>query len=359
MKNVYSPGKIFHFPDKLADLRAGRVTPPIHVRLKPTNRCNHRCGYCCYRSGKLFLSEKMDERDEIPPAKMAELIEDFAAMGVKAVTFTGGGEPLCCRHILQAFGGLFEAGIKVALLTNGSLLAGEAAELLAARAVWVRASMDAADRDAYARARGVKPAEFDTVCDNLRRFAATPGRRCVLGVNLIVTAENSPGVFSFLRMARDLGVDHVKVSCAVVATDPAENAAYMAPFYEDVKAQVARGASELAGPAFGVIDKFHLPDSDAEGFRRNYTWCPFAQCLTVVAADQNVYTCQDKAYTSAGLLGSIRDRRFRDFWASPELRDRLAALDPSRHCRHHCVAHGKNLSLLEFFDADDDHLDFV
>ena len=35
--------------------------------------------------------------------------------------------------------------------------------------------------------------------------------------------------------------------------------------------------------------------------------------LTVNGVDGKVYTCQDKAYTENGLLGSIARRRFRGF----------------------------------------------
>jgi len=346
MSDVYSAGKVLHFPHKLRDLREGRLTAPIHVRLKPTNTCTHRCSYCCYRNPELHLSERMDERDEIPHDKMLEIVADLADMGVRAVTFSGGGEPLCYPFIIEAVEGLLDGGMEVA-------------ELLARRATWVRISMDAADRELYAKTRSVRPEEFDRVCENIRGFARLDGRTCVLGLNLIVTRENRGDVRRFLEMSKELGADHVKVSGAVVSIKPKENAEYLAPFYDSAKAQIAEAAASLADASFGVVDKLHLPDSAEESFEREYTWCPFAQCLTVIAADLNVYTCQDKAYTTSGWLGSIRDRRFSELWSSGELKRRLRTLDPSRHCRHHCVAHGKNRMLLDYLETDPDHLDFV
>jgi len=121
----------------------------------------------------------------------------------------------------------------------------------------------------------------------------------------------------------------------------------------------AMGGHEGRHHGFAIIDKVHLPDSGAESMERNYTWCPMAQCLTVIAADQNVYACQDKAYTTGGWLGSIRDTSFAALWAGPDLHKRLRTLNPSTDCRHHCVAHGKNLSLLDYFEVDQEHLDFV
>lgn len=359
MSKIYTNAKIFHFHQKLADMRSGRWTAPIHVRLKPTNTCNHRCSYCCYRNENLFLSERLNEQDEIPHRKMQELVADLCAMGVRAVTLSGGGEPLCYPHIIETIEGLAKGGVKVAMLTNGALMAGRAAGALGRLATWVRVSMDAANAADYARCRDVSEKEFDKVCRNIRIFAESKGDGCVLGVNFIVTRENHHDTYAFLDLMKQLGAEHVKVSCAVVSTRPDENAAYARPFYDSVKEQIARGVRQLADDSFAVIDKFHMPEADQEAFARGYTRCPFAECLTVIAADQNVYTCQDKAYTTSGLLGSIRDRSFKELWFSDELRQRLANLDPSRQCHHHCVAHGKNLALLDFLEADEEHLDFV
>lgn len=356
MSNLYADNKIFHFSDKLDDIAAGRVTAPIHVRLKPTNRCQHSCHYCCYRNSDLFLNERFDDADEIPADKMREIASDLVNMGVKAVTLSGGGEPLCYPGIGDIVRALTDGGVKLAMLTNGGLLKGDIAGLLARRATWVRISMDAADAGCYARARAVPVGEFEKICDNIHSFAGLAGRRSVLGVNFIVTRDNATDVLKFLELAKRMGVDHVKVSNAIVSTEPSENTEYMAELFDDVKRQVGEAEEGLADDTFAVIDKFH---ADSESLVRDYDWCPMAQCLTVIAADQNVYTCQDKAYTTSGLLGSIKDRSFADLWGSDELQAKLKKLNPGKQCRHHCVAHGKNISLHSYFDADEEHLDFV
>ena len=38
------------------------------------------------------LGEDMDQKDLIPEDKMMEIVEDLVNMGVKTVTFSGGGE---------------------------------------------------------------------------------------------------------------------------------------------------------------------------------------------------------------------------------------------------------------------------
>ena len=135
----------------------------------------------------------MNENDEIPLEKMKEIVKDLGQMGVKAVTFSGAGEPLCYPYITEAIEGLLGVGIKVAILTNGSLLNGKVAEILSRGATWVRISMDAADAQTYAKIRGVSFREFDKVCDNIYNFAKIKSKNCELGVNFIVKRKLKAG----------------------------------------------------------------------------------------------------------------------------------------------------------------------
>ena len=122
MNPLYSHSKFFAFPDQISALRARQVTAPVHVRIKPTNICNHDCWYCAYHVENLQLGNLMEYKDRLPREKMMEIIDDLAEMGVKAVTFSGGGEPLIYPHIAEALNKLGESGIKLATLTNGSHL---------------------------------------------------------------------------------------------------------------------------------------------------------------------------------------------------------------------------------------------
>ena len=362
MPSVYTAGKIFHFDRKLSDLLAGRPSAPIHVRLKPTNRCNHCCEYCCYRNPNLFLGQGMDEDDEIAPSRMERIVSDMADMDVKAVTISGGGEPLCYPYIRETLESLLSRDIKTALLTNGSLLTGDAAAILAEGASWVRVSMDGASPESYAGHRAVSVREFDRVCANLRAFSVRKRKDCELGVNFIVTRRNHGEILSFLRLMKELGVDHVKVSEAVVSTRLEDNLHYLKPIHGAVMRQIREGMSTIADHTFAVIDKMldcEGPESSGNLYGKAYERCPFIRCMTVIGADEKVYTCQDKAYTEDGLLGSIRERSFKDFWYDERTGEKIAAVNPALMCNHHCTQHEKNLMILDYLDADPRHLEFV
>ncbi len=354
MGKVYSNLKFLGHPEQLAALRAGGLAAPVHVRVKPINRCNHACWYCAYRADGLQLGNEMDEHDRLDRTQLLDLADDLIAIGVRAVTFSGGGEPLLHRDLPEVVRRLREGGIRVAALTNGANLQGAMAEAFARYGSWVRVSIDAWDDDSYAEARGIRPGAFTRLIDNLRAFAARRSG-CMLGVSLIITEANHRHIAETCALLKEVGVDHVKLSAAVVANEVAANNAYHRRFADAVRAEIER-ARRWQDRGFEVIDHYHELE---ERFEKPYRSCPFLQYLTVVGADGCVYSCQDKAYTGAGRLGRFLDTGFRAFWFSDHNRRRLARLDPSRDCRHHCVAHQKNLVLHEILGLDPDHGCFV
>ena len=105
MSSKYSNLKIFHYQEKLDNLTLNtqEIKPPLHIRIKPTNVCNHNCWYCAYKVDYLQLGQDMVERDYILEDKMMEIINDCAEMGVKAITFSGGGEPFTYRYFFTNY----------------------------------------------------------------------------------------------------------------------------------------------------------------------------------------------------------------------------------------------------------------
>jgi len=354
MSQYYSALKFLRFSDRLQALNGGKPVAPVHIRVKPMNLCNHHCWYCAYRTDDVTLGEEMDERDQIPKQKMIELAHEFVEMGVKAVTFSGGGEPLLYKPLPEVIEILAEGGIRIAALTNGSNLKGRIADAFAEHGAWIRVSIDAWDDASYVKSRGAKEKEFTKLVENMAAFTQRD-TQCVMGVSFIVGRDNHQHIYDVCRLFKEIGVDHVKVSGAVVSNDAKENNKFHRTIKQEVSNQVKR-AKVLVDNKFDVLDHYHdLEDR----FEKQYTTCPFLQFLTVIGADQYVYTCQDKAYTEPGKMGSIADRTFKEFWFSRENQDFLQAFDPSQNCNHHCVSHAKNLAIHEFLALDEDHSNFV
>ena len=347
---------MFHYKEKIDSLPSNinTIMPPIHIRIKPTNVCGHGCWYCAYKADNLQLGKDMVKKDTIPLDKMMEIIDDAIEMKVKAITFSGGGEPFLYPYLLQTVKKLAQSPIQFASLTNGSKLEGEVAEIFAHHGTWVRVSMDGWDDKSYITYRRTRDGEYTKIMNNMKNFKKLGGK-CYLGVSLIIDKDNAPYVYESLKKLRDIGVSSVKASPCIVSNDGNESNEYHKPFFATVREQIERAKSDLCKDGFEVFDAYNELDKK---FKKDYTWCPYLQVLHVIGADLNIYPCQDKAYNlEEGLLGSIKEQRYIDFWMKNK--EKFFKINPSIHCNNHCVANEKNNLLLEYLDADKNHTMFV
>lgn len=354
---LYSNLKIFHFKEKLDSLppEGDNILPPIHVRIKPTNLCCHNCKYCAYGKSNLEQFSKDEvKRVSIPRDKMMEIADDIIKIGVKAVTFSGGGEPLVYPYLIEAVKRLAGAGVKLSTLTNGALLKGEIARLFALHGTWIRISMDGWDDESYSYYRGAPNGEYSKIIKNIEDFKNFGGN-CYLGVSLIIDEHNATRVHEMLSNLKRIGVNSVKLSPCLISDRIEANNDYHKPFFSVVRAQTEKAVEGLVDRSFEVFDAYRALD---EKFEKDYSWCPYIQILPIIGADLNVYACPDKAYNlQTGVVGSIKDKSFKEFWFSD--RNNFFRINPARDCNHHCERNQKNKLVLDYLNVDRGHLEFM
>lgn len=351
----YSNLKIFDHIDRLNQVvKDNQRVAPIYIRIKPTNYCNHKCYYCSYADQALGLRDAVKKQDQIPWEKMQEIIADLKEMGVKAVTFSGGGEPLVYPHIVEAMCQILDAGIDLSIITNGQLLKEERAEVLS-NAKWVRISFDAADAETYAKIRQLPLEAFDEVCSNIRHFSKTKSDQCELGVNFVINHENAGQVYQMAEMLKDLGANHIKYTARITK----DLFAYHEPFKEEAIRQIHLAQEKLESDSFKVINKYEGDFDSAMVFHRCYGKCYINHIFTVIAADSKVYFCHDKAYVSNGVVGDLKEQSFQELWYSDAVKERYVSFDPRVECNHHCVYDDRNDLLNTFYSLDRNHINFI
>lgn len=356
-KNTYSKYKIFNYGEKLRSLPQENddSKAPIHIRIKPTNVCNHTCWYCSYQSlDDIQLAKDMKIRDSIPKDKMHEIIDDCIAMDVKAITFSGGGEPFVYPHFLEIIKKLSQSNIKFSSLTNGSKLTGDLAYKFAHNAEWIRISIDGWDDKSYADYRKVKEGVFSKLLENIKNFKKLGGT-CLLGISYIIDNKNYKHIYEFIKLIKATGADSIKLSPCIVDDSGKVNNEYHKPIYLETKKIIQKAIKDFGNDDFEIYDTYHELE---EKFEKEYQWCPYLQILPIIAADLNVYSCQDKAYNlDTGVIGSIKDTTFKDFWFNDK--SKFFKIDPSKVCGHHCIANEKNKLVLDYLNINQDHISFV
>lgn len=357
MKNAYSSVKIFHHKAALDAMEQGKGSAPFYVRIKPTNICNHHCAYCTYGSGdtgnKTENRDSIRHTDMIPRDKMLEMIDDMGNMGVKAVTFSGGGEPLTYPYMKEAAAELKRRNIELSLISNGQLLKGELAEAFY-DAKWVRISFDSPNAAEYAKLRGISEKSYEEVVKNISDFARNKNKTCVLGVNFVISKSNYRRVYEAARLLKSLGVNHVKFA-AVISNEK--------KYHESIKdktlEQIYGAMQELSSGDFQIINSY-----ENECMDKNFSIQPFSTCytcrlVTVIAADQKLYLCHTRAYDSDAVLSDLRETSFREAWYAEETQKKLAGFNPRRECKNFCVYEERNQLIQAYFDVNYDHINFI
>lgn len=350
----YSGLKICWHQDKLRDLQNGVVSAPLYVRIKPTNKCNQKCFYCSYADVDLNLRQRVKKQDELEWDILRCALKEFVELDVKAVTFSGGGEPLLYPHIKDAFSFVCEAGIDLSLITNGILLQEEIAEKLTC-AKWVRISADSSIAERYAANRGVASEQFRILSNNIRHFSRIKSQDCELGINFVVNHGNKDEIYQAAQYYRDCGVNHIKFTARVMN----DTDTYHASFKERVIALIAKAQQELETDSFKVINKYATDFDLSLKEQRQYNKCYIMQILSVIGADANAYMCHDKAYVPNGVLGNLKEQSFRNIWFSSKVRNIFELYNPQKECCHHCVFDERNLLISNILKSDGNHVNFI
>ncbi len=296
----YSNLKAIRFPENIRTIRDGLTTPPVHVQMVLSDLCNQSCSFCSYRdpgymSSQLFHVEgNYNPNRQLPTEKAFEIIDDVAAMGGKAIQFTGGGEPTVHRDFGMIANHALHRGLKFGLITNGVLLG----RFDVSKASWIRISVDAATPRTYARIRRVPEWHFQRALDAIRKHGC--------GAGFVVTSDNWKEVLDAVQLFKSLGASNVRIA-------PEFTAAGQRPIYYAQARELVRAALAEATDTFKVFSRFE--DKTEEVARApEHALCGYQYFTTYVGADQNLYRCCVYAYNPHGLLGSVKGRRFRDVW---------------------------------------------
>lgn len=345
-RSAYSPFKIVHHPEVLNALRSGQQPHPLLVQIVLSDLCNQSCSFCAYRMEGYTSNQNFGVLDVetgtvnnnpnrmLPAAKAIEILDDCRAMGVKAIEFTGGGEPTAHPAHLSIFEAALDRGLEIALVTNGMAL-GARADAVVGRASWVRFSVDAGSPQSYEAIRKVPGSMYSRVLDNIRRITSNRQRPQIVGISYVVLKENWPEVLVAVERARDLGVDYFRLGAVFTPQDEA----YYAGILPGVQ-EICAAAAAFATPTFTVFNQFSARLEDLYQHSPEYKFCGHMNVNTYIGADQNVYRCCALAYNDRGLIGSLKTRRFADLWSSKEKQDDFRRFD-ARSCDR-CPFNAKN-----------------
>ncbi len=172
------------------------------LRVSITDRCNYKCVYC--RTGN-----EGAQYAELPFADYLRMVRLFVELGIEKVRLTG-GEPLLRGGIVDFVRQIAKLRTlngetpDIAVTTNGHLLAEMAQPLKDAGLRRATVSMDAVDRDKFARITRVANG-YDNVLAGIRA-ARHAGLEPVKVNCVLLRGFNDDQIVEFARFSREEGV---------------------------------------------------------------------------------------------------------------------------------------------------------
>lgn len=363
--SIYGAGKLLHHTDRLQRLKDGGQIAPLQVHFILSDLCQQSCKFCSYRladytSNQLFYVLKEDGTKNnnpnrmIPGEKAYEILGDAAAIGVKGIQFTGGGEPTLHPDHAELMNFCPKNGMEFALVSNAVGWKDATLEALEL-ATWVRVSIDAAKESTYCAIRQVSGTHFQKMLSNVSKLVSLKRRKnlqVTIGLGFVVTKDNWTEVSAFSDLAKELGVDNIRLS-AMFNPDHFE---YFREIYKDAS-KLCKEAQARESDTFKVYNNFGSRIQDLKEEAPDYSYCGYQRVVTYIAGDQNVYRCCVTSYNQQGLLGSLKDRRFSEFWYSKDVREKLDNFD-ARSCEL-CMFHDRNKLINYFLEKNPAHVNFV
>lgn len=169
------------------------------VSFRITDLCNLRCTTCGQWGESGFLrtkDPKMLRKEEVPPGRYVELLEDLVQQKHRPTVYIWGGEPMLYGGTLELIERSTKLGLPVAIATNGSRVSHVAERLVGAPLFLLQVSIDGHCASLHNRIRpsageGNNFAEIESALHAVRDVRRVSGRSLPLIVALtVISREN-------------------------------------------------------------------------------------------------------------------------------------------------------------------------
>jgi len=295
--------KLIYHTEALARWKRGEVVYPIQLEISPTQACNHKCTFCYYEytaRSKAFLDRDVWER----------LLRESADLGTKSVFYSGEGEPLLHKDIMEMVELGAALGFDQALNTNATALGEKQVSRILPHLEWMRVSVNGVTAEDYAAVHRCPPEHFERAVTNVERaakFKRENGLKVAIGIQCVYTGQPLDKVTDFVQRLRDAGVSYYSLKPGMPHPDNPEFIAAPFPSQEELASVLA-----LATPDFQVAVRWGLREQD---WKRPYTKCLSLPFFAEVTADGKIYACGPHLGEENFCYGSLHEMSLRDLWS--------------------------------------------
>lgn len=316
--------KLFFHIDRIKEWLDGKNTYPVLVEFDLSNVCNHRCSFCTFSYIK--------DRSILDKEVAIRAINSLAAGGVRAINWTGGGEPLVNKGFKEISEHARCKGLMQGLFTNGVFMTEKLMISLLKTHTWVRFSIDAGTRATYKKIKGSD--DFNRAVSNVKKMAALKKKinsRTDIGIGFVITPDNYFEIEEFSGLIKETGVDYGQYKPTInncLHTRQLESEWWI----REVKPLLERvfTANDKA-----VVNLYKLNDLTESNFDRPYKICYGHIFCPTIGADGNVWVCTHLRGIRGYSFGNLYKEGFEAIWSGRRRQEVIKRIDLAK-CQFAC-----------------------
>jgi len=361
---IFNPqAKIYANADRVLDFLDNKNPAPVLVEFDPSNTCNHGCYFCI--SSYIHLPESKDldtyNKTIMPREILMNACKDFVNMGVRAINWTGGGEPTINKNLKEAIEYIGQnSDIKMGIFTNGTLLdKWDMFDAMVDNMTWVRFSVDAGTPETYNSIRRVRANQgWDKMSANLTKLVEvnnSKGKKIQIGTGFVITPDTYKEITDFAKYFAQFDIDYCQYKPEIVNREREEGVQRDLDFWEaEVEPRLAE-AKDILGDKF-QINGYKLKDliNDRSLFGRNYKKCLGSQVQPCVGADGEVYVCTNHRGYKQYSYGSLHEKSFKEVWTDIQTREKvmnqIESVECFANCTKLCKPHESNKAVWNIYE---------
>jgi len=362
--NIFNPqAKIYANADRALDFFENKNPAPVLVEIDPSNTCNHGCYFCISSYIHLPESKHLETYDKtvMPREILLQTCKDFIDMGVRAINWTGGGEPTINRHLKEAIEYIGKnSDIKMGIFTNGTLLdKWDLFDTMTEYMTWVRFSIDAGTPEKYNSVRRTKPNQgWDKMMQNLSKLIQSnnsKNRKIQIGTGFVITPDSYKEIVDFANNFAALDIDYCQYKPEIVNREREDGVQRDLEFWQNEVEPRLNEAKQILGDKF-QINGYKLTDliKDRSSFGRTYKKCLGSQLQPCVGADGEVYVCTNHRGYKQYSYGSLHTKTFKEIWDDilkrQQVMNQIETVECFKNCTKLCKPHESNKAMWDIHE---------
>jgi len=307
MPSCFAPqSKLLFYPTQVKAFVDDHSAPPVNIEISPTHDCPARCPWCWFVSSK--ANHPRHVKEELKFSVLAQTIDAMARMGVKAITWTGGGDPSVYSAINEAIDLTASFGLEQGMFTNGYKPINHPEKL-----AWIRL----------------------TVTEQFRvpKSASGYAAKTKVGVNFNLCQENATHLRAMVEAARSSGVHYFQVRPALATSAEKQLPVEFPEWLQDYSTE-----------NFEVVTTDYKFNDYLKP--HGYPLCHGHRLVPFVWHNGDVAVCAYHFGKPEFIFGNLNEQSFEEIWNGERratmLRDGVAVIPACQRC---CKNHEINKAL--------------